>query len=269
MASASRRHLAFIAALALGVLWVVAHILRPTLAGRKLRQFSPLYAAFPADAFHFAAPRPSWLIPTPAAPPLVLRIAVISHPAEIARRAAIREAVFTDVPTDDVRFDYRFFVGRVPGQRSRPWSALTLDELIDDEKAMHGDVEILNMTEGSHGLGVKRHAALQWARIPSLLVKLRLTYMQAAEVPHSTYDLFMTFDSDSYIRLAALARRFRHMGIGQRKPRDNYILWAHTQFKREHWRINTTTEDGLNELYRGAGYEYPLGIAYLMRSVDV
>jgi hypothetical protein len=59
------------------------------------------------------------------------------------------------------------------------------------------------------------------------------------------------------------------MGIDQRAPRDNFVLWAHTQFERKHWRTNTTAENGLEELYRGAGYEYPLGIAYLMRSVDL
>jgi hypothetical protein len=74
----------------------------------------------------------------------------------------------------------------------------------------------------------------------------------------------MTFDSDSYIRLAALARRSRFKGIDAREPRKNFVLWAHTQWSARHWHINAT-EGGMDEPYEGAGYHYPLGIAYLIR----
>jgi hypothetical protein len=159
----SHRALAAACVLAFSTVWLVAHILRPTLAGRKLRQFSPLYNNFPADAFDFTSPRPAWLAPTPpGTPPLVLRIAVISHPSEVARRAAIRDSIFADVPAADVAFEYKFFVAKAPGQRQHPWSMTTLDEVVDEEQRTHGDMYVLDAHEGLLVLGVKRHAALLW-----------------------------------------------------------------------------------------------------------
>jgi hypothetical protein len=148
------------------VLWTVAHILRPTLAGRMIRQFSPLYNDFPSDAFDFTRPRPEWLVPPSPeqnkTTPLVLRIAVITHPSEVDRRTAIRESIFADVPSNEVSFQYKFFVGRAPGKRLHVWSTQTLDEIVDEEQTVHQDMEILDMKESSSGLGMKRHAALHW-----------------------------------------------------------------------------------------------------------
>jgi hypothetical protein len=159
----SHRALAAACVLAFSTVWLVAHILRPTLAGRKLRQFSPLYNNFPADAFDFTSARPAWLAPTPpGTPPLVLRIAVISHPSEVARRAAIRDSIFADVPAADVTFEYKFFVAKAPGQRQHPWSMTTLDEVVEEEQRTHGDMYVLDAHEGLLVLGVKRHAALLW-----------------------------------------------------------------------------------------------------------
>jgi hypothetical protein len=158
-----RRLVAAALVLALVIFGLVAHIIRPTRAGRKLREFSPLYNDLPADAFDFTSPRPAWLAPTPAGtPPLVLRIAVISHPSEVARRAAIRESVFADVPAADVTFEYKFVVARAPGERQHAWSTTTLDEVVDEEQRAHGDMRILDVHEGKFVLGVKRHAALLW-----------------------------------------------------------------------------------------------------------
>jgi hypothetical protein len=164
-----RRLVAAALVLALVVFGLVAHIIRPTRAGRKLREFSPLYNDLPADAFDFTSPRPAWLAPTPAGtPPLVLRIAVISHPSEVARRAAIRASIFADVPAADVTFEYKFVVARAPGERQHAWSTTTLDELVDAEQRAHGDLRILDVHEGKLVLGVKRHAALLWVRTLTL-----------------------------------------------------------------------------------------------------
>jgi hypothetical protein len=78
--------------------------------------------------------------------------------------------------------------------------------------------------------------------------------------------MFMTFDSDSYIRLAALARRARHVGATQHGLRTSPVLWAHTQSHWFHWRVDAPA-GGLDTPYEAEWYEYPLGIAYLLRSV--
>jgi hypothetical protein len=55
------------------------------------------------------------------------------------------------------------------------------------------------------------------------------------------------------------------MNVIQRDPRKTELFWAHTQAHAEHWRINETA-GGLDILYKGKPYDYPLGIAYLLRS---
>jgi hypothetical protein len=166
------------------ILWGTATYIRPTLAGRRLRSLSPFYNDFPSDAFNFTAQKPPWLAPVRAPhfegssssskgpAPLVLRIAVISHPEETDRRDAIRANVFSDLPTNEVKIDYRFFVGRTNGQRLHKWSMTTLDEMVEDEQAKYGDMHVLKFKESSSMLGVKRHAALQWVGnvIPVLLI---------------------------------------------------------------------------------------------------
>jgi hypothetical protein len=77
--------------------------------------------------------------------------------------------------------------------------------------------------------------------------------------------MFMTFDSDSYIRLAALARRAWHVGAVQHGLRTSSVLWAHTQSHWFHWRVDAPP-GGLDTPYEAEWYEYPLGIAYLLSS---
>jgi hypothetical protein len=167
------RNLLILVLLSTFTLWSITHILRPTLAGRLILSYSPTYHGFPSDAFDFSKPRPEWLIPprlrkpaTAEPPALVLRIAVISHPEEVERRAAIRAHVFQDVPLHEVTFEYKFFVGRVPGERLHSWSKNMLDEVVDGEQKEHGDMFIIEqLKESSSGLGIKRHAALHWVGI--------------------------------------------------------------------------------------------------------
>jgi hypothetical protein len=146
--------------------WLTMDALTGQATSRTLRKTSP-FRNLPAEAFDFKAPRPQWLAPPDAgAAPLLLRIAVMSHPAERTRRAAIRETVLADVPPADVVFEHKFFTGRVPGQRTHGWSSELVDNAVDEEQSAYGDVAVLDLDDGPSALGIKRHAALLWVTPP-------------------------------------------------------------------------------------------------------
>jgi hypothetical protein len=214
----------------------------------------------PASAFNFSAPRPAWLAkPTEKQAPLVLRIAFVTHPGEKDRRDAIREHVLKGVPSTEVVFDHRFFIGSSGDS--------DLDARIAAEATERGDIEKLNLTESKDHLSRKRYAALLWG----------------ASTAQEPYDYFMTADSDSFLRLAALARRLR--GIRpDLDPRRDRISWGHTLSHWWHWHPDQNEPDNAEvdlhyegdcksrflsasvfALTRSSGYHYPAGIMYLFR----
>jgi hypothetical protein len=85
----------------------------------------------------------------------------------------------------------------------------------------------------------------------------------------STYDFYMGADSDSFLRMAALSRRWRHLKPNT-DPRKEQIVWGHHLGHNRHWTpsseakfaANFTLEDEWRE---GQGYHYTVGIAYLFR----
>jgi hypothetical protein len=76
----------------------------------------------------------------------------------------------------------------------------------------------------------------------------------------------MTFDDDTFVRLAALSRRAKHMGIGPSDAPKRPILWANTKSSTPHWSTNATSNHTSDE-HVGISYPYPLGFAYLLRRV--
>jgi hypothetical protein len=99
--------------------------------------------------------RAAWLA-RPAAAPLRLRVAVVTHPAEFARRAALRELVFAGVPPAEVALEYRFFLGLHQEDG--------VNEKVAAEALRHDDVFMLSMLDSRETLGAKRWEALLWVR---------------------------------------------------------------------------------------------------------
>jgi hypothetical protein len=161
----------------------------------------------PDLAFNFTAPMPSWLARSPeSSPPLSLRLAFVTHPLEAERRDAIRTNVLSGVPLDEVVFEHSFFVG------------LTGDAKVDGEMRAeaieYGDIEILDIPDSKNHLSRKRFAAFLWGANAT-----------------TDYDYFMTADTDSFIRLAGLARRLRS-ARPDLNPRKHRIAWGHIL---SHW----------------------------------
>jgi hypothetical protein len=66
-----------------------------------LRWWSPTY---------FSDPPPAWLEPpSHGTKPMSIRMAIISHPDEFEKRAAMRRSVLRGVPLSEVDLTYKFF----------------------------------------------------------------------------------------------------------------------------------------------------------------
>lgn len=102
---------------------------------------------------------PAWLDSPHAAEPLILRVAVISHPSEAERRQLIRDSVFKGVPSKEVQIDYRFFVG-IPERNGSSWEDMPHD--IWQEEQRHKDMVILDFPDTYERISQKRYAALKW-----------------------------------------------------------------------------------------------------------
>ena len=152
--------------------------------GSRIQRTYEQWRGLQESSFHFTA-RPAWLDPAnDDRKPLVLRIAVLSAAPEHELRTFLREEVYDahQIPSNEVRFDIRFFVGKqqtseppqlvgdIVGQVA-PWAAsgsgpvktLTdVDGRVLSEMRQFGDIELLNVEENAWALGLKRFAALEW-----------------------------------------------------------------------------------------------------------
>jgi hypothetical protein len=111
-----------------------------------------------ADVFEWNTTAPPAWLAQPVRTPLRLRIAVVTHPSEFARRRALRELVFADVPAAEVEFTYRFFLGAAADDAT--------NDRVAAEALECDDMFVLNMLDTRHGLGAKRWEALLWVRSP-------------------------------------------------------------------------------------------------------
>ncbi|EJD54616.1 hypothetical protein AURDEDRAFT_156396 [Auricularia subglabra TFB-10046 SS5] len=215
------------------------------------------WKGFTASSFDFDPNGPPhWLAAPPnASSPLVLRIAILSAADEPEIRAFLRDNVYNraQIPREEVQFELKFFVGRQRAERGRIGlghdAALEVDRRVHDELARYGDIELMDVEEGRWAMAQKRFAALQWA----------------ASVPQSEYDFFFTADSDSFVRLVALARRMRFLRPNLLDPRNTPTMWGDMLPKRRHWRKSQVPGEP-DEEYTGEWYQFPNGIGYLMSS---
>jgi hypothetical protein len=53
------------------------------------------------------------------------------------------------------------------------------------------------------------------------------------------------------------------MGIDDKHPRTRLMAWAHTQWADWHWHLDPAGKKDV--IHHGEGFNYPLGIAYLLR----
>jgi hypothetical protein len=122
--------------------------------------------SLPASSFNFTYPRPTWLdLPTLPNEPVRIRLGILSHPAEFARRKVLRETALLNIPKKEIHLDYMFFVGRmdenteVDGAQLSPAQLL---ERVEKEQASYDDMKIMDVIEGRTRLGEKRWLILQW-----------------------------------------------------------------------------------------------------------
>lgn len=269
MTALSRRRRLAASGLACGLLLLSLHTVWSFSTGyrgwtamywRATRSYAQ-WKGFTASSFDFDPSGPPRWLAAPAnasAPPVVLRIAVLSAADEPEVRAFLRESVYNraQIPGNEVQFELRFFVGR--RRAARGWigrgrdAAGGADRRVNEEQARYGDIELVDVEEGRWAMARKRFAALQWA----------------AAAPHSTYDFFFTADSDSFVRLVALVRRMRFLRPTLLDPRHTPSMWGDMLPKRRHWRKAGDPEQP-DEEYPGEWYQFPNGIGYLMSSALV
>jgi hypothetical protein len=131
------------------------------------------YVGLPVDAFNWTSPLvPTWLqrpVVAPETQPLVLRVAIISHPAEFSRRKAIRDHMLVGVPHSEVDIQYYFFLGKAEDttwSRMKGSSAQEVDAAVHREAEEHNDIHFLDMVDNKDRLGYKCWRALQWVSHP-------------------------------------------------------------------------------------------------------
>jgi hypothetical protein len=206
--------------------------------------------------YYFSDPPPSWLTPPkPSRDSLRIRMAIISHPAEFEKRMAMRLNIVQGVPHTDVDLTYVFMIG-IP-ERPQDWpEAKPLSpevvEAVQEEARRWNDLHFLNIGEGRRYMGEKRWMMLQWASSGDL----------------SDFDLYLSADTDSFIRIAALARRLHYLRPGvdfQTHP----LFWGHMLDYRVHWSYHPRTPSADDPSWEGANYRYPAGMAFLLSSALV
>ncbi|TFK31665.1 hypothetical protein BDQ12DRAFT_693758 [Crucibulum laeve] len=238
----------------------------------------------PIEFIYNLEPRPSWLdTPLPAGhEPLILRLAIITHIKESDRRKAIRDNVlsglditsaspsrsnssysrpFSSNSSSEIQIEYRFFAGRAPPAGFFSWGK-SPNERILEENRRFGDITVLDVDDVPERVSEKRYGALIWG----------------GSAPTGSYDYFMTMDSDTFCRFPVLARRLQHL-YGQKniKPREQPVLigrmstqmiyYQSTHSEKEGWEDRADRHGrGVDEMFRGPWYQYPVGIGYMMSS---
>ncbi|KAF8888697.1 galactosyltransferase-domain-containing protein [Gymnopilus junonius] len=212
-------------------------------------------ATLPEDLFVFNnVSRPHWLdVPLPE--PLVLRIAVITRVDAYERRQSLRDNIFRGVGEKDISMVYRFFVGAAPHTEQ----GNTDRRLVEEENRKHNDIIVLDdIDDIPERISEKRYAAFKWA----------------GSVPNSTYDYFLTVDSDTFVRFMPLARRLPQL-YGDKKinPREDPLIigrmGSHLTY------FLPTVPDGnkdehLQDMHvKGPWFPYPIGIGYMISSALV
>ncbi|GJJ06869.1 hypothetical protein Clacol_001065 [Clathrus columnatus] len=212
-------------------------------------------------------PRPKWLdspytTKSLSKEPLILRVAVISHPSELERRRAIRDSIFRGVPSHEIQFDYRFFLG--VSEDMEDGNGGKTNSLYREAEKYKDMVILKNIPETYDRIAQKRFAALKWASRSIFL---------ADTFSNTTYDYFMTLDSDTFVRFKALARRFsvimkNHKNVN---PREQAIMIGRMKYARTYWLNAMIDDEDANTLERdievyGPRYKYPVGIGYMLSS---
>lgn len=141
---------------------------------------------------------------------------------------------------------HRFFVGYTEDD----WRT---DVAIVKERSIHKDIVVLDMPESKTRMGEKRWRMLRWA----------------SESPSSSYDYYMSADTDAFIRLTALARRLKGLRPELGKPREKSVMWGSMGREHRHYVVsdegeNEDVQDSLGESEEG--FEYPYGFAILLSS---
>lgn len=140
--------------LSLSSLAIVIYTLSTTFSSPDASTPGTTSAWAPEDLI-FNASRPAYLSSHPATP-LRLRLAIISRVDEFHRRRLLRETVLRGVGEEDVKMDYKFFVGRPEG-----W--LIRMKLWWEGWWAGNDVLVLEMLKDiPQRLSEKRFRALQW-----------------------------------------------------------------------------------------------------------
>lgn len=210
--------------------------------------------------YYFSDPPPSWLLPVgeqATSQPLRIRMAVISRPEEFEKRMALRLSVVREVPHVDVNLTYVFVID-IPDDPGDFPEALPLaheaELMIRHEAKEWNDMLILNLGEGPRYMGEKRWMMLQWA----------------ASVDSSQFDLYLSSDTDSFVRLAALARRLHHLRPGVDLTQHS-LFWGHMLDYHVHWTHQPGPADRSidDPSWDGSDYRYPAGMAFLLSSALV
>ena len=113
-------------------------------------------------------------------------------------------------------------------------------------------------------MGMKRLAALEWVRSHlHLRATQYLIDQKAADAPSSSYDFFVTMDTDSFIRFRYLAVRLHSMKPNA-DPRTEEILWGRFLNSKQSWHDSKKYFTEATEPFK-----YPSGMTYLMSSMLV
>lgn len=197
-----------------------------------------------------AETRPSWMdLPLPLEP-LAFRVAVMSHPSEVERRQLIRDNIFKGVRPSEIDLKYCFVLGlpdNVPAERKM--------DTLRKEQEKHGDLEVMDIDDARDRLSQKRYHALKWAEAFS----------------NTSYDYFMTIDSDTFVRFGALARRLPTVLEGKNiDPRKDATMVARMGSHWWYWlgTVSDENKESTEEDLRldGPWYPYPIGIGYMLSS---
>jgi hypothetical protein len=129
-----------------------------------------------SSAFNFTETKPAWLAKPVSGEhaPLVIRMAIISHPKEVERRATIRKSVLAGIPKSEVDLTYKFFVGTAsaPDDMEDGGEEARMDAAVREEQKEHGDLVVLDMQENLARMGEKRWRMFHWVR-PNCYLTMR------------------------------------------------------------------------------------------------
>lgn len=111
------------------------------------------------EAFAFKATTKPYYLSRGLDKPVVIRLGIIARVDAFERRQALREAMLSGVPAQDVKLDYRFFVGQ-PKEKGAKRLRIKLE--LAKEQREYGDVIVLDQEDITERISEKRFHAIQW-----------------------------------------------------------------------------------------------------------